>query len=51
MKCVTEESGGCFKCILDKCVNGAETEQVIYDTIYDEKIMNHAVFDIGETLM
>ena len=26
MKCVTEESGGCFKCILDKCVNGAETE-------------------------
>ena len=51
MKCVTEKSGGCFKCILEECVNGAETGQVIYDKIYYEKIMNHAVFDIGETLM
>ena len=32
-KCVTEESGDCFKCILDECVNGAGTVGVTSFTI------------------
>ena len=32
-KCILEESSGCFKCILDECVNGAGTVGVTSFTI------------------
>ena len=38
MKCVTEESGGCFKCILDKCVNGAGTVGVTSFTTTTDRV-------------